>query len=106
MRSGATSFADRARKSTDAAHACRIFQRASCLQPRRYSNTATQNDLSRTTAGEQRAEGAVTVSFSATSETDSSGMRESDNTAVEPLRIVVADDNVDAAMTLAALLSL
>jgi DNA-binding response OmpR family regulator len=45
----------------------------------------------------------VTVSY--TAERDPS-KRESDGAAVKPLRIVVADDNIDAALTLAALLGL
>jgi CheY-like chemotaxis protein len=37
---------------------------------------------------------------------DRTGKRDADDVAVEPLRIVVADDNVDAALTLAALLGM
>ena len=48
----------------------------------------------------------VTVSLTTKPERDNGGARDSGSAASEPLRIVVADDNVDAALTLGALLGL
>lgn len=48
----------------------------------------------------------MTALFDSKSQREAASGRDSDAAAAEPLRIVVADDNVDAALTLAALLGL
>ena len=48
----------------------------------------------------------MTVSLNTKPKRDKAGARDADVVATEPLRIVVADDNVDAALTLGALLGL